>query len=122
MEKQYIYALVEQGTYEEYQVAICKVAVEDKDKFTEFCELISYYEDTKLVVWTEKIEVVAKDWGISTPEDYKRAVTRYLKSWDLSKTIIRNETEYYAHPHGSVWIPKRTADPLIKALEIQFSE
>ena len=125
MERQYVYAIVEQGDHDDYVVDICKVAVEDKDKFIKFCELDN---ELDMVAWVPSVEIVAINlwrWEpIKIPQNYQRRQLGELNRLDLTKVIIAGANEYYAIKSDDKHSPlyyKTMVDKLVEATKIEFS-
>jgi len=119
---EYCYAIVEQGSHEDYQVNICRVIIKEKDKFLEFCKL---QYDIKIVAWTNDIEIVINNnwsWGITTPQKYQQNVLKELELYDLTKTFIIGSNVCYPRKKGTSGLIKNFGDSMIKSTQIQFNK
>jgi hypothetical protein len=86
----YIYALCEFGSYEEYCLQIFKVANEDKAKFEEYWEVLQkcgYGEAGELVYWIKgEFELVTKERcpsiSITPVKHHQQAMREALERFD----------------------------------------
>mgnify|MGYP000970304171 CR=1 FL=1 len=112
MEKKYCYAILEMGVSEDYicQIEVCKINVEDKDKFVEFLGLVHFDLSARLKAWAKEVEIVdEEEWSFSTLQNYRQVIANTLERW---RTTAQRPL---------IGLEGRMAN-LSKALQIEFSE